>query len=49
MAATPPMDRSVPFAVAHDLQAQAFRLLELPQEIVDLIEAPNPPLYAPGL
>lgn len=33
----------VPFAVAHDLQT--FRLLELPPEIVDLLEAPDPPRY----
>jgi hypothetical protein len=32
----------VPFSVAH--QFQPFRLLELPQEIVELIDAPNPPL-----
>jgi sister chromatid cohesion protein DCC1 len=32
----------VPFAVAHDFQH--FRLLELPAEIVELIDAPNPPL-----
>ena len=31
----------VPFAVAHDLQT--FRLLELPPEIVDLLDAPDPP------
>ncbi|KAF2708811.1 hypothetical protein K504DRAFT_502827 [Pleomassaria siparia CBS 279.74] len=31
----------VPFAIAHDMQH--FRLLELPPEIVELLEAPNPP------
>ncbi|KAF2451334.1 hypothetical protein P171DRAFT_492622 [Karstenula rhodostoma CBS 690.94] len=31
----------VPFAVAHDFQT--FRLLELPAELVQLLEAPNPP------
>lgn len=35
----------MPFAVAHDMQT--FRLLELPPEIVDLLEAPNPPQYVP--
>jgi sister chromatid cohesion protein DCC1 len=31
----------VPFSMAHEMQQ--FRLFELPSEVVDLIEAPNPP------
>ncbi|KAF1955711.1 hypothetical protein CC80DRAFT_505043 [Byssothecium circinans] len=34
----------VPLAIAHDLQQ--FRLLELPPELVELIESPNPPLLS---
>ncbi|RAR15169.1 sister chromatid cohesion protein dcc1 [Stemphylium lycopersici] len=34
----------VPFSVAHE--HQHFRLLELPPEIVDLIDAPDPPLLS---
>jgi sister chromatid cohesion protein DCC1 len=37
-------DEGVPLSIAHDLSA--FRLLELPPELVELLEAPNPPLYA---
>ena len=32
----------VPVAIAHDLQP--FRLLELPADLVELIESPNAPL-----
>ncbi|KAF1966142.1 hypothetical protein BU23DRAFT_331540 [Bimuria novae-zelandiae CBS 107.79] len=39
--ATQQKDGGVPFAVTHELQS--FRLLELPPEIVELLEAPNPP------
>ncbi|KAL1597831.1 hypothetical protein SLS60_008318 [Paraconiothyrium brasiliense] len=39
--ATQQGEGGVPFAVAHELQN--FRLLELPSEIVELLEAPNPP------
>ncbi|KAJ4301784.1 hypothetical protein N0V90_003878 [Kalmusia sp. IMI 367209] len=42
--ATQQNEGGVPFAVAHELQT--FRLLELPPEIVELIEAPNPPLLS---
>ncbi|KAF9739822.1 hypothetical protein PMIN06_004897 [Paraphaeosphaeria minitans] len=34
-------ERGVPFALAHDFQH--FRLLELPPDLVQLLEAPNPP------
>jgi hypothetical protein len=34
-------ERGVPFAIVHDMQH--FRLLELPLEIVDLLDSPNPP------
>jgi len=37
-------DEGVPLSIAHDLAT--FRLLELPPELVELLEAPNPPLYA---
>lgn len=36
-------DAGVPFAIAHDMQH--FRLLELPPEIVELVDAPGPPPY----
>lgn len=42
--ATQQDEGGIPFAIAHHLQH--FRLLELPPELVELIEAPNPPLYA---
>jgi sister chromatid cohesion protein DCC1 len=32
----------VPFAMAHEMQQ--FRLFELPPEVVELVDAPNPPL-----
>ncbi|KAJ4352368.1 uncharacterized protein N0V89_007716 [Didymosphaeria variabile] len=41
--ATQQGEGGVPFAVAHELQN--FRLLELPPEIVELLEAPNPPPF----
>src|ERR1051325_6179627 len=41
--ATQQDEGGVPFSIAH--QQQHFRLLELPPEIVELIDAPNPPLY----
>lgn len=31
----------MPFAIAHDLQH--LRLLELPPDLVELLDAPNPP------
>ncbi|KAG9194695.1 hypothetical protein G6011_04730 [Alternaria panax] len=34
----------VPFSIAH--QQQHFRLLELPPELVELLDAPNPPLLS---
>jgi hypothetical protein len=40
--ATQQDEGGVPFSIAH--QQQHFRLLELPPEIVGLIDAPNPPL-----
>jgi hypothetical protein len=40
--ATQQDEGGVPFSIAH--QQQHFRLLELPPEIVELIDAPNPPL-----
>jgi hypothetical protein len=40
--ATQQDEGGVPFSVAHE--QQHFRLLELPPEIVELIDAPNPPL-----
>ncbi|OAG08537.1 uncharacterized protein CC84DRAFT_1215025 [Paraphaeosphaeria sporulosa] len=39
--ATQQNEGGVPFAVAHDFKS--FRLLELPPELVQLLEAPNPP------
>lgn len=39
--ATQQAQGGVPVSIAHD--PQHFRLLELPPEIVELIEAPNPP------
>ncbi|KAJ4368296.1 hypothetical protein N0V83_006652 [Neocucurbitaria cava] len=39
--ATQQDEGGVPFSIAHELQH--FRLLELPPEIVELIDAPNPP------
>lgn len=42
--ATQQDDAGVPLSVAHDLSA--FRLIELPPELVALLESPNPPLYA---
>lgn len=41
--ATQQNEGGVPFAVAHELRS--FRLLELPPEIVELLEAPDPPQY----
>ena len=38
-------DSGVPFAVAHELQN--FRLLELPPDLVELLEGPSPPQYVP--
>ena len=37
----------VPFAVAHDMRQ--FRLLELPPDIVELLDAPSPPPYVSSL
>lgn len=46
--ATQQEDGGVPFSIAHDMQH--FRLLELPPEVVELIEAPNsPPLSIKSL
>ncbi|KAF1943040.1 hypothetical protein EJ02DRAFT_401403 [Clathrospora elynae] len=42
--ATQQDEGGVPFAVAHE--QQLFRLLELPPDIVELIEAPSPPLLS---
>ncbi|KAI4704014.1 hypothetical protein J4E81_001078 [Alternaria sp. BMP 2799] len=42
--ATQQDEGGVPFSIAH--QQQHFRLLELPPEIVELIDAPNPPLLS---
>ncbi|KAF2873739.1 sister chromatid cohesion protein Dcc1 [Massariosphaeria phaeospora] len=42
--ATQQDEGGVLFAIAHELQQ--FRLLELPPEIVELIDAPNPPLLS---
>ena len=39
--ATQQDEGGVPFSIAHDMQQ--FRLLELPQEIVELIESAHPP------
>ncbi|KAF2855846.1 sister chromatid cohesion protein-like protein Dcc1 [Plenodomus tracheiphilus IPT5] len=39
--ATQQEDGGVPFSIAHE--TQHFRLLELPPDVVELIEAPNPP------
>ncbi|KAI8942732.1 hypothetical protein NX059_000778 [Plenodomus lindquistii] len=39
--ATQQDDGGVPFSIAHEMQH--LRLLELPPEVVELIEAPNPP------
>ena len=39
--ATQQAEGGVPFSVAHDMRQ--FRLFELPLEIVELIDAPNPP------
>jgi hypothetical protein len=39
--ATQQDEGGVPFSMAHHLQQ--FRLLELPAELADLIDAPNPP------
>ncbi|KAF2248632.1 sister chromatid cohesion protein-like protein Dcc1 [Trematosphaeria pertusa] len=39
--ATQQDERGVPLSVAHELQQ--FRLVELPPEIAELLEAPNPP------
>jgi sister chromatid cohesion protein DCC1 len=39
--ATQQDEGGVPFAMAHSLQQ--FRLLELPAELVDVLDAPNPP------
>lgn len=41
--ATQQDDGGVPFSLAHELQQ--FRLLELPQELVALLDDPNPPRY----
>ncbi|KAF2279017.1 sister chromatid cohesion protein-like protein Dcc1 [Westerdykella ornata] len=43
--ATQQLQGAVPFSIAHELQQ--FRLLELPQDLVELLDAPNPPMYAP--
>jgi hypothetical protein len=43
--ATLQTDGGVPFAVAHDYQH--FRLLELPPELVQLLEAPDAPPSVP--
>jgi sister chromatid cohesion protein DCC1 len=40
--ATQQNEGGVPFSIAHE--QQHFRLLELPPEIVELMDAPNPPL-----
>lgn len=40
--ATQQDERGVLFAMAHEMQQ--FRLFELPPEIVELLDAPNPPL-----
>ncbi|KAH7068873.1 sister chromatid cohesion protein-like protein Dcc1 [Paraphoma chrysanthemicola] len=42
--ATQQDEGGVPFAIAHEMQH--FRLFELPPEIVELIDAPNPPLLS---
>ncbi|KAF2750336.1 hypothetical protein M011DRAFT_474789 [Sporormia fimetaria CBS 119925] len=39
--ATQQGEGGVPFSIAHDFQS--FRLLELPQDLVELLETPNPP------
>ena len=33
----------VPFSIAHEMLQ--FRLFELPPELVELLDAPQPPLY----
>ena len=40
--ATQQDEGGVPFSMAHEMQQ--FRLFELPPEIVELLDAPNPPL-----
>ncbi|OAL04179.1 hypothetical protein IQ06DRAFT_115397 [Phaeosphaeriaceae sp. SRC1lsM3a] len=42
--ATQQDERGVPFAMAHEMQQ--FRLFELPPEIVELLDAPSPPLLS---
>ncbi|KAH7394931.1 sister chromatid cohesion protein-like protein Dcc1 [Phaeosphaeria sp. MPI-PUGE-AT-0046c] len=42
--ATQQHERGVPFAMAHEMQQ--FRLFELPPEIVELLDAPSPPLLS---
>ncbi|KAF2032605.1 hypothetical protein EK21DRAFT_109677 [Setomelanomma holmii] len=42
--ATQQDEGGVPFSIAHEMQH--FRLFELPPEIVELIDAPNPPLLS---
>jgi sister chromatid cohesion protein DCC1 len=44
--ATQQNEGGVPFAVAHDYQH--FRLLELPPELVQLLEAPDAPPSVPA-
>jgi hypothetical protein len=44
MAMTQQDEGGVPFAIAHEMHH--FRLLELPPEIVELLDSPNPPRYA---
>lgn len=49
--AAPPMatqqhDGGVPFGIAHS--AQKLQLLELPPDVVALLDAPNPPRCAPS-
>jgi hypothetical protein len=41
--ATQQEEAGVPFSVAHEMQQ--FRLLELPPELLELLEAPSPPQY----
>jgi hypothetical protein len=41
--ATQQDEGGVPFAMAHEMQQ--FRLFELPPELVELLDAPDPPLY----
>jgi hypothetical protein len=44
MAMTQQDEGGVPFAITHEMQH--FRLLELPPEIVELLDSPHPPRYA---